>query len=90
MLRQVLPLKDKQPVFQALFLSNDKSQEVEVLEDERIDFDKVKKHLDSGGSIFITSKNSQKLKLKLPKKAKKLHFRRGNTKKVTGYYVDHL
>jgi hypothetical protein len=96
MLRQTLPFKEKHPVFQALFLSNDKGEKVEVLEDERIDFAKVQKHLESGGSIFITSKNSQKLRLKLPsraklaKKAKRLHFRKKNTKTITGYYVDHL
>ena len=77
-------------------MSNDKGEKVEVLEDERIDFAKVQKHLEGGGSIFITSKKSQKLRMKLPsrakiaKKAKKLRLRKKNTKTITGYYVDHL
>jgi|WetSurMetagenome_2_1015567.scaffolds.fasta_scaffold147186_3 hypothetical protein len=96
MLRQTLPLKEKRQVFQALFLSNGKGQKVEVLEDERVDFAKVQKHLENGGSIFITSKNSQKLRLKLPsraklaKKAKRLHFRKHTNKTIAGYYIDHL
>jgi hypothetical protein len=64
MLNEPCQLKrQKERLFQSLFLSNDKSQEVKVIEDEQIDFGKVQKHLDNGGSVFITSKNSQKLQL---------------------------
>jgi hypothetical protein len=55
--------RQKQRVFQSLFLSNGRRQEVMVLEDEYIDFGEVQKHLDNGGSVFITSKNCQKLRL---------------------------
>lgn len=55
--------RQKQRLFQSLFLSNGRSREVMVLEDAFIDFDEVQKHLDNGGSVFITSKNSQKLRL---------------------------
>jgi hypothetical protein len=55
--------RQKQRLFQSLFLSNGRNQEVIVTEDKDIDFEEVQKHLDSGGSVFITSKNSQKLRL---------------------------
>jgi hypothetical protein len=55
--------RQKQRLFQALFLSNSRSQEVTVMEDEYIDFEEVQKHLNNGESVFITSKNSQKLHL---------------------------
>jgi hypothetical protein len=51
-------------MFQALLLHNNKRQDVEVLEDKQIDFDRVQKHLKNGGSVFITSKKSQKFDLK--------------------------
>jgi hypothetical protein len=51
-------------MFQALFLHNNKRQDVEILEYKQIDFEKVQEHLRNGGSIFITSKKSQKLDLK--------------------------
>ena len=52
--------KEKARLFQVLLLDNDGSQ-VEVEEAERVDFLRVQRHLKSGGSVFITSKNSQKL-----------------------------
>jgi len=82
--------KEKPQVFQALFLKNDKSQDVEVLEDVQIDFGKIQEHLQNGGSIFITSKSSQKLKLNRPRKSKQQFKNRRNMKTVTAYYIDHL
>lgn len=91
MLRETFQLRMSKPqVFQALFLSNDKTERVEVLEDERIDFTRVQEHLESGGSIFITSKSSQKLKLKLPRNVKKPSFRKNKMTTVTTYYIDHM
>ena len=55
--------RERPQVFQALFLNNDKSQNVEVQEAQQIDFMRVQEHLERGGSVFITSKNSQKLKM---------------------------
>ena len=52
--------KERAQVFQVLLLS-DASEEVEVQEAEKIDFLRVQRHLRHGGSVFITSKNSQKL-----------------------------
>jgi hypothetical protein len=53
--------KTKTPVFQILLLDNDASQDVEVQEAEQVNFCQVKEHLKNGGSVFITSKESQKM-----------------------------
>jgi predicted Fe-Mo cluster-binding NifX family protein len=50
----------KTPMFQILLLNNDASDDVEVQEADQVDFFQVKKHLKNGGSVFITSKDSQK------------------------------
>ena len=82
--------KKEQRVFQAIFLKNNKSQEVKVVENEQIDFMKVQEHLKSGGSIFITSKNSQKLKLKIPKESKKMGKNRNKMDMFATVFVDHM
>jgi hypothetical protein len=51
----------KTPMFQVLLLNNDASDDVEVQEADQVDFFQVRKHLKNGGSVFITSKDSQKL-----------------------------
>jgi hypothetical protein len=51
----------KAPVFQVLLLDNDASDDVEVQEAEQVNFFQVKEHLKNGGSVFITSKDSQKI-----------------------------
>jgi hypothetical protein len=53
--------KIKPSMFQVLLLNNNKSQDVEVQESEQVDFIQVKEHLKNGGSVFITSKNTQKI-----------------------------
>jgi len=68
--------KEKARVFQVLLLNNDASQEVEVQEAENIDFLRVQKHLKHGGSVFITSKRSQKLTLPKKKARNKKDARR--------------
>ncbi len=52
----------KPSTFQVLLLDNDESQDVEVRETEQVDFCQVKEHLKNGGSVFITSKGSQKMR----------------------------
>ena len=47
-------------IFQVLLLHNDDSDDVEVQEANQVDFMQVKEHLRNGGSVFITSKGSQK------------------------------
>jgi len=51
----------KPSLFQVLLLDNSPSQDVEVQEAEQVDFGVVKEHLRNGGSVFITSKDSQKI-----------------------------
>ena len=64
MLRELLRVNsDKTQMFQVLLLRNDASQEVEIQEANEVDFLKVQEHLKQGGSVFITSKNSQKLNI---------------------------
>lgn len=53
--------KNKPRVFQVLLLDNDENEEVEVEEAEQVDFSRVEEHLEHGGSVFITSKRSQKI-----------------------------
>lgn len=53
--------KDKASIFQVLLLDNDGSDDVKVEEADQVDFLQVKEHLRNGGSVFITSKEPQKL-----------------------------
>jgi len=53
--------KGSHALFQILLLNNDSDQDVEVQEAEQVNFSRVKKHLKNGGSVFITSKDSQKI-----------------------------
>jgi hypothetical protein len=57
----MLKKKTKPSIFQVLLLDNDTSDDVEVQESKQVDFSQVKEHLKNGGSVFITSKGSQKL-----------------------------
>jgi hypothetical protein len=61
--------KDQSNKFQVMLLHND-SQDVEVHDVSQVDYRTIQKHLEQGGSVFITSKGSQKLK-KIPRKRKK-------------------
>jgi hypothetical protein len=53
--------KDKAPLFQVLLLDNDSTNDVAVTESAEVNFSKVKEHLRNGGSVFITSKDPQKI-----------------------------
>ena len=73
MLSKLVEFKGGKPqTFQVMFLRNDCSQEVEVHEAEKINFLKIQEHLERGESVFITSKNSQKLKAPRKKDVKKV------------------
>jgi hypothetical protein len=89
MLKELLEVKkEKSRVFQMLLLNNGTSQEVEVQEAEQVDFLRVQEHLKQGGSVFITSKRSQKIAMH---KEKKKALRNTNgTRKVTAFYFDHV
>jgi hypothetical protein len=47
--------------YQVLLLDKGESQDVEVQETDQIDFRQVEDYLRHGGSVFITSKRSQKI-----------------------------
>ena len=53
--------KTKPAVFQVLLPDNGDSEDVEVQEAKQVDFSHVKEHLKNGGSVFITTKGSQKI-----------------------------
>ena len=90
MLRELLQVKDENThTFQTMLLKNDASREVEVHEAQEVDFCRIQEHLRQGGSVFITSKNSQKLPLPT------LISRRGPRKRkaartVTALYFNHV
>ena len=61
--RKVTYLKAKAGIrsFQVFFIKNDRDQSVYIDEDEKVDLPKIKKHLARGESVFITSREAQKL-----------------------------
>lgn len=82
MLKEMLEVKRQKPrVFQVMLLKNNASQEVEVEEAEQVDFLRVQEHLTRGGSVFITSKSSQKLSV--PKKKNEMDM-------APTFYFDHM
>jgi len=88
MLKSLIAVKkEKVQTFQVLLLDNDSGQDVEVEEAEQVDFARVQEHLASGGSVFITSKNSQKI---TPPKDRKPNRKQSHIRNVTALYFDHL
>ena len=79
---------EKAQVFQIMLLNNDRSDEVEIHETEKVDFSKIAEHLTRGGSVFITSKSSQKLAT--PTFKQKGLSRKKPLKTVTAFYFDHV
>jgi hypothetical protein len=89
MLRELIDIKnEKTPTFQVMLLRNDSEQEVEVHEAENIDFQRIQEHLKQGGSVFITSKCSQKLS-RPSLKQRHLSQKRRAMRTVTAFYFDH-
>jgi hypothetical protein len=85
MLKSIITVKkEKERVFQVLLLDNDANEDVEVQESKNVDFERVEEHLAQGGSVFITSKNSQKLAMPRDKAERNKNKKR----KVTGYYFN--
>lgn len=80
--------KAKSRVFQVMLLHNDASQDVEVQEADEVDFLSVQSHLKQGGSVFITSKNSQKIKM--PEERKKVSRNKNKMRTVTVTYFSHV
>jgi hypothetical protein len=65
--------RTKPTVFQVLLLDNDED-DVAVQEAKQVDFIQVREHLKNGGSVFITSRSSQKLSF--PKTKATLNYSR--------------
>ena len=53
--------RTKSPTYQVLLIDNDASEDVEVQESDFVNFCHIREHLNNGGSVFITSKNAQKI-----------------------------
>ena len=89
MLRELIDAKtEKTQTFQIMLLKNDAEQEVEVHEAENVDFLRIQQHLQQGGSVFITSKCSQKLS-RPTLKQRSASRKRNAMKTVTAFYFDH-
>lgn len=87
MLKEILEAKrEKLRVFQVLLLHNDASEEVEILEAEEVDFPRIQDHLKEGGSVFVTSKNSQKLPMPTEQEAR--HQKKNRVRTLTTFYFD--
>lgn len=52
---------DEKLLFQLCFLRNDANQCVEVVEDQNIDFSKIRQHIELGESVVITRKARPKV-----------------------------
>jgi len=90
MLRELIDIKtEKTPLFQVMLLRNDAAQEVEVHEGENVDFLRIQDHLKQGGSVFITSKCSQKLSGPTLKQ-RRASRKRSAMRTVTAFYFDHV
>jgi hypothetical protein len=61
MLSQVIRGVEDRSLYQVMFLKNDRRQDVYVEEVEEIDFEELRRHLERGESVFITSRPEQKL-----------------------------
>ncbi|MGA3060194.1 MAG: hypothetical protein ABSD92_07465 [Candidatus Bathyarchaeia archaeon] len=68
--------KSKVPLFQVLLIDNNANEDVEVQEAKQVNFLRVKEHLKNGGSVFITSKCSQKIVY--PKARAQLNYSRSS------------
>jgi hypothetical protein len=90
MLCEIMQIKSEKPrTFQVMLLSNDESKNVEVHEEKEIDYSIIQNHLQCGGSVFITSKPSQKLTLPIfPQK--RSHPKRPAVRTVTAFYLNHV
>jgi hypothetical protein len=89
MLRELIQLETEEQTYQTLLLKEDTSREVEVHEAKQVDFSRIYEHLRQGGSVFITSKHSQKLPLpNIIRKSKPRKRKAART--VTAFYYDHV
>ena len=80
---------EKARKFQVMLLCNDASKNVEVHEAKEIDYSTIQTHLQRGGSVFITSKPSQKLPLATFQQ-KRARQKRRALRTVTAFYFNHV
>lgn len=73
--------------YQVLLLDNGKSRDVKVQETDLIDFRQVEDYLRHGGSVFITSKRSQKL---ASPKENKIQPKKNDAGKSAIGFLDHI
>jgi len=90
MMRELVQIEnDKARTFQVMLLCDDASKNVEVHEAKEIDYSTIQTHLQRGGSVFITSKPSQKLPLPTFQQ-KKARQKRRALRTVTAFYFNHV
>ncbi len=77
---------DKSELFQVLLLHEEDL--VEVKEAKEVDFLEVRDHLLMGGSVFITSRASQKLRI--PKKADFANRNTNEIKTIATFFIDQI
>lgn len=64
MMANILKNKEKRTPFQLFFLKDDQDQAIDSVEVNEIDFEEVKKRLENGESVYITSRRRQKPNVK--------------------------
>jgi hypothetical protein len=90
MLREMVQIEnEKARKFQVMLLCNDASKNVEVHEGGEIDYSTIQTHLQRGGSVFITSKPSQKLPIPTFQQ-KRARQKRRALRTVTAFYFNHV
>lgn len=88
-LREIIEIDEKALTYQVMLLCNDASRQVEVHETSEVNYSIIQKHLQRGGSVFITSKPSQKITLpKFPER--EARQKRCAVRTVTAFYFDHV
>ncbi len=89
-LREMVQIEnEKARKFQVMLLCNDASKNVEVHEGGEIDYSTIQTHLQRGGSVFITSKPSQKLPLPAFQQ-KRAREKKRALRTVTAFYFNHV
>jgi len=73
--------------YQVMLLNNGKNRDVKVQETDLIDFRQVEDYLRHGGSVFITSKRSQKL---VPPKENKIQPNKNDAGKSTIWFLENM
>jgi hypothetical protein len=88
-LREIIAQKtEKIPTYQVMLLCNDAGKQVEVHEERDVNFSRIQEHLQHGGSVFITSRSSQKIPAVTI--SQKRAQRRRALRTVTAFYFDHV